>query len=68
MLEQNGQKGGPHENEFQIQKWMLKTGKWKKVDEKIGVIPVVFMFSSWVMFFELSKKFLAVLCWTQQEI
>ena len=46
MVEQNGQKGGPHENKFQIQKWMLQTGKRKKVDEKIGVIPVVSMLSS----------------------
>ena len=68
MVEQNRQKGGPHENEFQIQKWMLQTGKRKKVDEKIGTISVVSMFSSWVMFLKLSKKFLAVLCWTQQEI
>ena len=38
------------------------SGKKMKVDEKIGVIPVESMFSSYVMFLELSKKFLAVLC------
>ena len=68
MVEQNGQKGGPHENKFQIQKWMLQTGKHKKVNKKTGAISVVSMFSSWVMLLKLSKKFLAVLCWTQQEI
>ena len=44
FTEQNGPGGGSgaHKNEFQIQ----KSGKRKQVDEKIGVIPVVSMFSS----------------------
>ena len=41
---------------FQIQKWMLQTGRTEKVDEKNGVICVVFMFPSWVMIIKLSKK------------
>ena len=47
------------ENEFkyfQIQKWMLQTGRAKRVDEKNGVIWVVFMLPSWVMILKLSKK------------
>ena len=42
FTEQNGPKGGPHENEYQIQ----KSSKRKQVDEKSGVIPVVSVFSS----------------------
>ena len=34
---------------FQIKKWMLQTVRAEKVDEKIGVICLVSMFSSWVM-------------------
>ena len=41
---------------FQIQKWMLQADRAEKVDEKNGVICVVFMFPSWVMILELSKK------------
>ena len=33
---------------FQIQKWMLQTVRLEKVDEKNGVICLVFMFPSWV--------------------
>ena len=41
---------------FQIQKWMLQIGRAEKVDEKNGVICVVFMFPSWVMILKLLKK------------
>ena len=40
---------------FQIQKWILQTDR-KKVDEKNGVICLVFMFPSWVTVLKLSKK------------
>ena len=35
---------------------MLQTGRAEKLDEKNGVICVVFMFPSWVMTLKLSKK------------
>ena len=41
---------------FQIQKRRLRAGTAEKVDEKNGVICVVFIFPSWVMVFKLSKK------------
>ena len=41
---------------FQIKKWLLQTVRAEKVDEKNGVICLVSMFPSWVMFFKLSKK------------
>ena len=41
---------------FQIQKWMLQADRAEKVDEKNGVICVVFMFPSWVMILKLLKK------------
>ena len=41
---------------FQIKKWMLQAGRAEKVNEKNGVICVVFMFPSWVMILKLSKK------------
>ena len=41
---------------FQIQKWMLQADRVEKVDEKNGVIWVVFMFPSWVMILKLSEK------------
>ena len=51
-------KGGPHDNEF----WgfpnseLFQTFRSEKVDEKNGVICLVFMFFSWVIFLKLSKK------------
>ena len=41
---------------FQIQKWMLQTVRAEKVEEKNGVICLVFMFPSWAMVCKLSKK------------
>ena len=41
---------------FQIQKWILQTARAEKVDEKNGVICLVFMFPSLVMVLKLSKK------------
>ena len=41
---------------FQIQKWMLQTVRAEKVDEKNGVMCLVFMFPFRVMVFKLSKK------------
>ena len=41
---------------FQIQKWSLQAGTAEKVDEKNGVVCVVFIFPSWVMIFKLSRK------------
>ena len=41
---------------FQIQKWMLQKVRVKKIDEKNGVFCLAFMFSSWVMVFESSRK------------
>ena len=41
---------------FQIQKWMLQTVRTEKVDEKNGIIFLVFMFPSWIMVRKLSKK------------
>ena len=41
---------------FQMQKWMLKTVRAEKVDQKNGVICLVSMFPSWVMVRKLSKK------------
>ena len=41
---------------FQIQKWMVKTVRAEKVDEKNRVICLVSMFPSWVMVLKLSKK------------
>ena len=72
---------------FQIQKWMLQTGRAEKVlrlnkdvkerwkyhlstylDEKNGVICVVFMFPSWIMILKLLKKCIfLILCWPQQK-
>ena len=57
---------------FQIQKWMLQTVRLEKVDEKNGVICLVFMFLSWVRKGNLNcvKKnvFFEILCWSQQVI
>ena len=39
---------------FQIQKWMLKTARAEKVDEKNGAICLVSMFPSWFMVLKLS--------------
>ena len=69
FTDENGQSGGPHQNEF----WLFsntKTKKVEKVDEKNGFISLVSMFPSWVMVLKLSKKsaFFAILCWPQQEI
>ena len=41
---------------FQIRKWMLQTVGAEKVDEKNRFICLAFMFSSWIMNLELSKK------------
>ena len=41
---------------FHIQKWRLQTVRVEKVDEKNGVICLVFMFPSWVIVLKLSKK------------
>ena len=41
---------------FQIQKGILQAGRAEKEDEKIGVICIVFMFSSWVLILILTKK------------
>ena len=52
FTDQDGQKGESHENEFwvfQIQKRMLPTNRAEKVDEKNGVIYLVFMFPLWVV-------------------
>ena len=57
FTDQDGQKGESHENEFwvfQIQKRMLPTNRAEKVDEKNGVIYLVFMFPLWVV--KLSKR------------
>ena len=40
----------------QIQKWMLHAGRAEKEHEQNDVICVVFMFPSWVMILQLSKK------------
>ena len=40
----------------QIKIWMLETVRREKVDEQIGVICLVSMFSTWVMVCKLSKK------------
>ena len=70
--EQNGPKGGPHENEFRIfsNSEMNIAIRSEKVDEKNGVICLVYMFPSWVMVLWLSKKvhFFGILCWPKQEI
>ena len=58
FADQNGPKGESHENEFwifQFQKSMLQTVRSEKVDEKNGVICLVFMFPFWVMVLKLSK-------------
>ena len=53
---------------FQIQKWMLQADRAEKVDEKNGVICVVFMFPSWVMILKLLEKcLLSIACWPQQK-
>ena len=44
---------------FQIQKWMLEAVRKKKVDEKNWVFCLVFMFASWDLVLEVSKKFCA---------
>ena len=41
---------------FEIQKWMLQTGRAEKLDEKSGVICVVSIFPSWLMILKLSEK------------
>ena len=41
---------------FRIQNWMLQTVRAENLHHKSGVICLVFMFSFWVMFFNLSKK------------
>ena len=41
---------------FQIQKWILQNVRSEKLDEKNGVICLVFMFLSSVMVLKLSKK------------
>ena len=40
----------------QIQKWMLHAGRAEKEHEQNDVICVAFMFPSWVMILQLSKK------------
>ena len=53
---------------FQIQKWMLQADRAEKVDEKNGVICVVFMFPSWVMILKLLEKcLLSIACCPQQK-
>ena len=55
---QNGSKGGPHENEF----WLFSntkmniTNRVEKVDEKNEVICLVFKFPFWVGALNLSRK------------
>ena len=39
-----------------FQKWMLQIVRMEKVDEKNELICLVFMFYSWVVVFDLSKK------------
>ena len=60
FAEQNGPKGGPHENEF----WKVSNTKMniknkkiraQKVDEKNGVICLISFFHSWVMVLKLPK-------------
>ena len=52
---------------FQIQKWMLQSGRVEKKDEKDRVICIVFMFLSWVMILKLFKKVhFLILCCPQQ--
>ena len=41
---------------FQMQKWMLRTVRAEKVDQKNVVICLVSIFTSWVMVRKLSKK------------
>ena len=69
--DQNGPKGGLHENEF----WPFSNTKMnatntEKVDEKNGVICLASMFPSWGMVRKLSKKsaFFTILYWSQREI
>ena len=54
FADQNGPKGGPHENEF-WQLWISQTVRAQKVDEKNGVICLVSFFPSWVMVLKLPK-------------
>ena len=49
---------------FQIQKWMLQADRAEKVDEKNGVICVVFMFPSWNCW---KNCIISILCWPQQK-
>ena len=55
---QNGSKGGPHENEVWLfsKTKMNVTNRVEKVDEKNEVICLVFKFHSWVMALNLSRK------------
>ena len=58
FTDQNGPKRGFHENEFwhsEIQIWISETVWAQKVDEKNGVICLVFMSLSWVMVLKLPK-------------
>ena len=41
---------------FQIQKWISETIKAQKVDEKNGVICLVFFFPSWDVILKLPKR------------
>ena len=57
FAEQNGPKGGRYENEF-WQFWNTKMNiinRTQKLDEKNGVICLVFFFPSWVTFLKLPK-------------
>ena len=58
FTDQNGPKGGPHDKEFWVfsNSEILQTFRSEKVDEKNGVLCLVFMFFSWVMVLKLSKK------------
>ena len=55
---------------FQMQKWMLQTVREQKVGGKNGVIFLVSIFPSRVIFLKLSIKmhFFQFLCWRQQEV
>ena len=60
FTDQDGPKGGSHQNGFwpfsNKKKWMLQTFRVEKVAEKNGVICLVSMFPSCVMVCKLSKK------------
>ena len=60
FTDQNGPKEGKHMkinfDYFQKQKWMLKTVRSGKVDEKNGVICLASMFPCFVVVLKMSKK------------